>query len=79
MKVLFFAQCRLIAGEENYVLKTDKALTQHEFWSLLIGDFPGLASQQTTARLARRETYLQSDELLHPDDEIAIIPPVSGG
>jgi molybdopterin converting factor subunit 1 len=79
MKVLFFAQSREIAGSEFCELKTDSPLTQLEFWTLLIGAYPGLARHRKTARLARNETYLQGDELLQPDDEIAIIPPVSGG
>jgi len=39
---------------------------------MLVEMFPGLAVLQKSARIARRETYL-------PDDEIAVIPPVSGG
>jgi molybdopterin converting factor small subunit len=79
MKILFFAQSRQAAGCDEYVLKTDEALTQPEFWALLIGIFPGLEAQQKTARLARRETYLENSARLHPDDEIAVLPPVSGG
>jgi len=79
MKVLFFAHSRQAAGCADYVLKTDAALTQAQFWTMLIAACPGLAAQQKTARLARKETYLQSGDLLQPDDEIAVIPPVSGG
>jgi molybdopterin synthase catalytic subunit len=79
MKVLFFAQGRLATSCENYVLPTDRVLTQPEFWQALIAAFPGLAAHQKTTRLARHETYLQADETLYPDDEIALIPPVSGG
>jgi molybdopterin converting factor subunit 1 len=79
MKVLFFAQSRQAAGCGDYLLQADRALTQPEFWERLIRVLPGLASQQKTARLARRETYLSHDELLQPGDEIAVIPPVSGG
>jgi molybdopterin converting factor subunit 1 len=79
MKVLFFAQCREAAGCDNYFLKVEKTVTESEFWAALIEAFPGLAPYQKTARLARRETYLQKGEWLHPADEIAVIPPVSGG
>jgi molybdopterin converting factor small subunit len=79
MKVLFFAQAREVAGCGDYFLKIEKPMSESEFWIALVDVFPGLASQQKTARLARRETYLQKNELLHPDDEIAVIPPVSGG
>jgi molybdopterin synthase catalytic subunit len=79
MKVLFFAQCRQATGCADYLLKTDGPLSSDKFWVLVVAAFPNLAAQQKTARLARNETYLQEDELLYPDDEIAVIPPVSGG
>jgi molybdopterin converting factor subunit 1 len=79
MKVLFFAQSRQAAGCDDYFLKVDKPVTESEFWAALVEAFPRLASHQKTARLARRETYLQKGEWLNPDDEIAVIPPVSGG
>ena len=79
MKVLFFAQSREAAGRDDYFLEVERPVTESEFWAALVDAFPGLAPYQKTARLARREAYLQSDELLNPDDEIAVIPPVSGG
>lgn len=79
MKVLFFAQARQLAGRDDYSLDVEKALTPSEFWTLLVAAFPALGTLQKSARLARRETYLQPGELLQPGDEIAVIPPVSGG
>ncbi len=79
MKVLFFAQSRLAAGCDEWVLKSDRVMTQAEFWARLGQAHPALIPQQKAARLARREIYLQDGELLHPDDEVAVIPPVSGG
>ena len=79
MKVLFFAQCREAAGRDNCFLEVERPVTESEFWAALVEIFPGLASLQKTARLARQETYLQKGERLNPTDEIAVIPPVSGG
>jgi len=79
MKVLLFAQARHAAGRDSLLLPTDRPLTQPEFWSLLLKNCPALAPHQKSARLARRETYLQGDDLLLPNDEIALLPPVSGG
>ncbi len=79
MKVLFFAQSRQLANTDQHLLKTDHPLTQSEFWAQLLAAFPNIAPLQKSARLARNETYLHPGELLHPDDEIALIPPVSGG
>jgi len=79
MKVLFFAQARQTAGCPEYTLRTDRPLTQAELWASLLTTFPDLASLQKSTRLARNASYLDGPELLQPDDEIAVIPPVSGG
>lgn len=79
MKVIFFAQSREAAGCSEGAIDLAGAVTQAEFWTLLIAKYSGLSAQRKTARLARRETYLQEDELIRPSDEIAVIPPVSGG
>ena len=79
IKVLFFAQSRLAAGCTECVLKSDRLLTQAEFWTMLCNAYPNLVLHQKSARLARREIYLEDGELLYSGDEIAVIPPVSGG
>jgi len=79
MKVLFFAQARQLTCMDQYLLKSDHSLSQSEFWTQLIEAFPPLAPLQKSARLARNETYLLPSELLNPSDEIAVLPPVSGG
>lgn len=79
MKVLFFAQSRLAAGRDHFNLDVGKPVSQSEFWAALVTALPALAPHQKTARLARHETYLLPGESLLPTDEIAVIPPVSGG
>jgi len=79
VKVLFFAQSRGAAGCDHAEVKVDAPLTQAEFWRALIDLYPALVVHRKTARLARNETYLLEDELIQSGDEIAIIPPVSGG
>ena len=81
MKVFFFAQARLAAGRDecHLELESDRAITQAEFWALLGQTYPALVSHQKTARLARGEAYLHPGDLLYSHDEIAVIPPVSGG
>jgi molybdopterin converting factor small subunit len=79
MDVLFFAQGRQAAGCDRWHLEIDRALSQKEFWTRLVEAFPGVAPLQKSARLARRECYLAEADLLGPDDEIAVLPPVSGG
>jgi molybdopterin converting factor subunit 1 len=79
MKIRFFAQSRQAAGCAECELSVDRPLDAADFWKQLIEKFPSLASLQKTARLARNETYLDAGEMLQPQDEVAVIPPVSGG
>jgi len=48
-------------------------------WPLLAEHYPALAPLRPTIRLARSGEFLRDDETIHPGDEIALIPPVSGG
>jgi molybdopterin converting factor subunit 1 len=79
MKVVFFAQSREQAGCGEWHLEVEQPITIPEFWRRLGETFPALAPLQKTARLARRENYLAPDQWIEPRDEIAVLPPVSGG
>jgi putative glutamine amidotransferase len=79
IRIRFFAQSRQAVGTETYALPAEKALTQEEVWSRLEAAFPLLTPWRKVSRLAREEVYLGSADTIRPGDEIAIIPPVSGG
>ena len=79
VKIIFFAQSRDAAGCEDAHLEVKEPINAVEFWNRLIEKFANLASLRNASRLARRESYLEPGDLLEPEDEIAIIPPVSGG
>jgi molybdopterin converting factor small subunit len=79
MKIIFYAQSRLAAGCAETQLELAGPVAIAEFWQRLVAAIPALAPLRKTARLARRETYLEPGEILQPNDEIAVIPPVSGG
>lgn len=80
IRVLFFATTRQAAGCGESVLSCDDAvLTVADFWTRLVTEKPGLEPLRSSVRLARNQEYLVGDELIHPGDEIALIPPVSGG
>lgn len=79
MTVLYFAHARRAAGlsEEQITLST--TLTPNEFWDLLVHRHPDLAPLRAVSRLARGNDFLPADARIGAADEIAIIPPVSGG
>ena len=45
----------------------------------LAADHPGLAALQSTVLYAVNREYVTAEHPLRPGDELALIPPVSGG
>lgn len=79
MRILYFAQARLATTLPEENLKTSSPLSAAELWQELIGRHPKLAAYQPSCRLARNGRFLAQGESLGPEDEIAVLPPVSGG
>lgn len=79
MKLLFFAHAAQFVGcrEEHWELASP--LSPDQFWSELERRHPGAGALRASCRLARNREYLSPEDWLQPGDEVAIIPPVSGG
>jgi molybdopterin converting factor subunit 1 len=79
MKVLFFAHLRQITREESIELYVSQAVTVDQFWQLLGTRFPALIAHRPHVRLAKNCEYVSAGDRFSNFDEIALIPPVSGG
>lgn len=79
MRLLFFAQLRDVTGQAEVEWKLDRSLTEEELWRLLLNAYPGLAACRSTVRLARNWEYGGPQTRFADGDEVALIPPVSGG
>ena len=80
VRILFFASAREAAGCHHFSLPCTKdGWCEAEFWARLVQEFPALKALQSSARLARNQDYLAPDDRIFPGDEVAVIPPVSGG
>lgn len=76
VRVLYFAVLRDAAGVDEDALEAsstdeivDRALALH----------PRLAGYRSVTRVARNARFVDAPEALADGDEIALIPPVSGG
>jgi molybdopterin converting factor small subunit len=49
------------------------------FWRQLLAAHPGLERFRSSVRLAKNSEYVGPDARFHDADEVALIPPVSGG
>lgn len=79
MTILYFAHARRAAGLDKEQISTERALSADELWDVLVARHPELAVLRTSSRLARDNEFLPPGAVLGPTDEVAVIPPVSGG
>jgi molybdopterin converting factor small subunit len=79
MRVLFFHTLREFAGQDEITLQPVEPLTPTALWHLLELRMPGISQFAATTRLACNHHYITPGTVLHSEDEVALIPPVSGG
>ena len=79
LKVLFFASCREAAGRREVDLELDGPLTVAGLLDTLCRDHPSLKGLSGTLQVAVNAEYASRDARLGDGDEVALIPPVSGG
>jgi len=79
LRVLFFASCREAAGRREADFELDGPLTVAGLLDALCRDHPSLGPLSGTLQVAVNAEYAPRDASLRDGDEIALIPPVSGG
>ena len=79
MRILFFAQTKDAAGTPELEMKIPGSIGIEEVWQRLIAEKPRLAAFRKTTRLARNGEYADAQTKFTDADEVALIPPVSGG
>ena len=78
MRILFFAHLKNVTGCPEITLPGD-AVDTEDLWRKLTQAHPGLAPYRRSVRLARNSDYVGPEARFADTDEIALIPPVSGG
>ena len=79
VRVRLFAMHREIAGAREVALEVAAPATVDSAWRALVDRHPGLAAGREAVRFARNGEYVDATEPLATGDEVACIPPVSGG
>ncbi len=77
--VKFFAIARDISKTSDLSLSMPENATAEELLDEITRKFPGLSGWKPYLRLALNCSYVSSAAPLHDGDEVAVIPPVSGG
>ena len=79
VRVLLFAQAAVLAGTDSCAWPILEAQGAQVFWGWLLGLHPDLSALRSVCQLARNGEYLHEDGLIFPGDELAVLPPFSGG
>jgi len=79
VRVRLFARQRELAGTREVALELATGATVQDAWSALAAQVPAIASGRPFVRFARNGDYADPGTLLADGDEVACIPPISGG
>jgi molybdopterin converting factor subunit 1 len=77
--VRLFARLRDIAGSGELAREVTPGATIGDLWRQLAGEFPGLGAYERSISSAVNADYARMDHVLRTGDEVAFLPPVSGG
>ena len=77
--VRLFARLRDITGASELPRDVSTGATIATVWRELAAEFPGLSQYERSMSSALNADYARMDALVHDGDEIAFLPPVSGG
>jgi molybdopterin converting factor subunit 1 len=79
VRVRLFAIQRELAGTREVALEMPRGSTIEDVWGAVVQRHPGLAPGRSSVRFARNGDYADASTPVADNDEIAFIPPVSGG
>jgi molybdopterin synthase catalytic subunit len=79
MKILYFAHVAKTLGRREDEVNFPAPVTADALWERLLALRPALAQYRATIHLARNNEYAGPADQFADGDEVALIPPVSGG
>ena len=77
--VLLFAAAREATGKGRLEIPYRDGLTAGEVWQRLASESPALVPLATSVSVAVNHRFVPRDTVLAAGDELAFLPPVSGG
>ncbi len=79
LRIRLFATYREIVGAKDVAWAADPGTTLGEFLEAFLRGHPRLAPHRDTMMLAVNQAFATPSTVLRDGDEIALLPPVSGG
>ena len=81
MKVIvkLFASYKELTGKNEILVTLDKNATVETLLDVLFTEYPQLKTHKEMVTIARNKKFVKLTEPLNDNDEVALLPPVSGG
>jgi sulfur-carrier protein len=79
LKVLFFGRLKDVVSHAEDSLDFAEASTIEQLFAFYSARVPELAKYRSSVVASRNQEFAAWDTLLHSGDEVAFLPPVSGG
>ena len=77
--VRLFARLRDLAGAGELVRDVEPPATVQTIWRSLVAEFPALGDYERSLSVAVNTDYSRMSASVNEGDEVAFLPPVSGG
>jgi molybdopterin converting factor subunit 1 len=77
--VRLFARFRDLAGSGELVRDLPGPATVRDVWQVLTAEIPSLGQYENAMSVAVNAEYARMAAAVHDGDEVAFLPPVSGG
>ena len=79
VQVLLFAGLRDLVGSETVTVELIPDATIADLRQMLAINYPELAALANRSQVAVNYEFAENDRIIQKTDELALIPPVSGG
>ncbi|MDP6039639.1 MAG: molybdopterin converting factor subunit 1 [Candidatus Latescibacteria bacterium] len=79
VKVLFFASCRDLVGDSEREMTLEAGATVSDLISVIASEHPRFIEMAPSLMVSANQEYVERESELTDGDEVAFIPPVSGG
>ncbi len=79
IKVKFFAYTREITGTREAEIEAEAGATLEDIMNILAEKYPGLQRYRNEINMAVNHEYAERSTVVKEGDEVALLPPVSGG
>lgn len=77
--IRLFARLRELAGASELKRQVPEGSSAMDAWHALTAEFPAMTDYGRSISCAVNEEYARLTATLHDGDEVAFLPPVSGG